>query len=679
MARPISELFLDLKKIAQADGAIHLISKLVYRDWIVKIDIKEKKVSDTPEHRWSTSKLNKNEILLLLGLMVQAPTAATITRLPSDVGLIDKIDQLLEEFHQNLMSGFPSLFTDPNANPMQRLKYIAQEAIYYGAESMYFHQYIKFSRERYRNDSDWLLANVGISIRPIIEIAQYIVDTTNMQITYLAHQDIPDGAEAFGKLTSSFCVSKTHLREKFGSKADAFLKKFAIEGFGQNSEFDQPFAVNRVSICPIIDIGEYLYVPHAYRLMESVYESPFYWMYEDRAYQNAASINRGAFLEKVTAKMLAGVFGEVNTYRNVTIQKSRAETSSEADVLVVYGEFVVVVQAKSKRITLKARAGDIAALEADFSAAIQAPYRQALRFSELLLSGEKVLTSAGVELTFAPTTRVFPLVILSDGFPSVTFLSSALLERAERIAPAIWDIGVLDCVTRVLQTPIDLLAFLKARSDTFERIMSDSEFNILGYHVQQKLAVGAETTAIMIDRDFAAVIDDFMMSHDMGLKPEPPQLVMHKAQFPILSDLLSKLHSAPPEMASLTIDLYEMSGDSLINLGKEIQKMRNEVQNGKALKALSLVAQSGGITYVVCAKHDDRTRAAAQAIGEKHKYDRKADRWFVLLDCIETISPIDGILRLVEPWKFDSQRESNSELVGKMFGSRVVNVRADSR
>jgi hypothetical protein len=46
----------------------------------------------------------------------------------------------------------------------------------------------------------------------------------------------------------------------------------------------------------------------------------------------------------------------------------------------------------------------------------------------------------------------------------------------------------------------------------------------------------------------------------------------------------------------------------------------------------------------------ERNAAAAHAaglIGAKHKYNSKSDRWYVILDSIETALPIDGLLPLV--------------------------------
>ena len=287
-------------------------------------------------------------------------------------------------------------------------------------------------------------------------------------------------SENLSALTLSLLISKDELTKRFGQKADVFISKYTTPAVGGNSGFTNPFAINQVSIAPLIDIGDHLYVSDQYRLAATIYESPYYWMMADEAYRNIAADHRGAFLEQTAAHILRSVFGTEHVYENVTISRSRKEMAGEADVLVAYGEFVIVVQAKSKRVTLKARAGDADALRVDFEGAIQAPYHQSLDFAQLIRAGAECVTKNGGVLTFPPTVRTFPVVILSDAFPSSTFLSGFMLERSEGIAPVIWDIAVLDCVARILPTPIDLLFYLKCRSDAFENIHSDSEYNFLG-------------------------------------------------------------------------------------------------------------------------------------------------------------------------------------------------------
>jgi hypothetical protein len=71
-SRPIDQIFDDLGALAKSDGAIHGISELIYRDWLYTVDMQEGILVDDDAARWSTSKLNKPELMLLVGLAVQS-------------------------------------------------------------------------------------------------------------------------------------------------------------------------------------------------------------------------------------------------------------------------------------------------------------------------------------------------------------------------------------------------------------------------------------------------------------------------------------------------------------------------------------------------------------------------------------------------------------------------------
>jgi len=206
------EIFEELGVLALSDGAIHSISAMIYRDWVIKVDKVEGKVVDTPERRWSTSKLNNNELQLLLGLSVRSPSPKTYTVIPNNDGFAERADNLLREFHDRVEFDFATQI-DP-AKPSftdeaDSLGAVAREAIYYGADSFYLHQFEKFSRHRYREDGEWLLKNAGLSIRPILDIAHYIVDRLGKQMTFGAHLPIRTESEYLGELTTSLIYSPT--------------------------------------------------------------------------------------------------------------------------------------------------------------------------------------------------------------------------------------------------------------------------------------------------------------------------------------------------------------------------------------------------------------------------------------------------------------------------------------
>ena len=542
--RSEAEIFEEMRVLAQSEGSLHEISSLIYRDFLVTVDRREGRVTDDPEYRWSTSKLNQNEMLLLLGLMVQSPTDRTYSVDSPRKGFAASVHGLFAEFHERVMADAVSTIQWESGGIVagdDTIGQLGREAIYYGAQGFYAHQLLKFSRQRYARDESWLTQNVGMSIGTMLDIVKFISDRVNQQITAIGH--LREQGHRFTKrdLTGSLGIAKGDVRRKFGAKSDAFLDKFVTSATASNRGFVNPFAINAVALAPLIGIDDFLYVPIQHRLCESVYESLFYWMMADNEYEPIHADRRGVFLEDTAARILRSVFGPEHVHENVVVSQNGRDRDREVDVLVLYGEFVIAVQAKSKRITMKARAGDTHELKKDFKGAIQDPYRQALDCIELMKVGAKCIARDGKELKIHALSRFFPMVVLSDHFPASTILLCNLLERGENIAPVIWDIAVLDCIARLLPGPIEMLLYLKCRSDAFEQIVSDSEYNFLGYHIRSKLAVASDSDILELDRQFATVVDDFMISADLGIDAKRPVSILDRVEIPVVSEMLKTL------------------------------------------------------------------------------------------------------------------------------------------
>lgn len=106
-------------------------------------------------------------------------------------------------------------------------------------------------------------------------------------------------------------------------------------------------------------------------------------------------------------------------------------------------------------------------------------------------------------------------------------------------------------------------------------------------------------------------------------------------------------------------------------MSARILKLRQEVATtNKAIKAFSIKTTAGGFTYAVVQRFDANAARASEAIGAKHKYDTKSDRWYIIVDSIETANPIDGLLPLVWDWKEDEREAKNSDEVARLFKSR---------
>lgn len=160
------------------------------------------------------------------------------------------------------------------------------------------------------------------------------------------------------------------------AQVHAFLEAFTIKG--ENEQFQSVGDFNSVSAFPIFRIDdETLVLLQTYGIYESLYESPFYWMMADKAYAATAAQHRGTFTESFVARRLARTFGDQRVHKNVLLSQGKGKTTGEIDVLVVFGDRLIIVQAKSKRLTLEARRGNDGQLRKDFAGAIQDSYDQA--------------------------------------------------------------------------------------------------------------------------------------------------------------------------------------------------------------------------------------------------------------------------------------------------------------
>jgi hypothetical protein len=495
--------------------------------------------------------------------------------------------------------------------------------------------------------------NEGISIRSILEIANGIIRQITVQVSSLAamHKDRHTRPTP-GEISNAMIFEKKSLIRSFGQKASRFLDLFSLSINSSNESFTSPLALNEATYRPLLDLGQHLYLSNQFKLAESIYESPFYWMNLDTNYRDTTAEHRGGFLETTIHKLLAEVFGEKNVFSNVIIRKNKAEVAAEADVLVVFGEFVLVIQAKSKRLTLAARAGNYEAIATDFNKAVQLAYDQSVSFVDLLLGGAECILADGKTRQFDFVTRVFPIVVLSENFPSLSLLVNDLIKVREDIFPAVMDIFFLDILCQILTDPVEVLYYLQQRTRYFPKLHTDRELSILGFHLKNKLFVSSEYDYVDIGGDFASDIDDYMVDQYFGRVSKIKFTKLEeRTGVPEIAELITALKAGPPELAGVSIELLDLSHDSLKNIVEQINSLREEVRAGKALKAFSFLTQNAGISYVVVQKLDERAGSFAEIIGRRHKYAQKRDRWYVLVDEATAPTLVSGIFPILSKWE----------------------------
>ena len=147
---------------------------------------------------------------------------------------------------------------------------------------------------------------------------------------------------------------------------ESVLAAFSLPVGNVNAEFESLSDFNAANAAPLLrrEDNQIVLFQH-YSLLEALYEVPFFWMADDPKYFPTASRHRGSFTEQFSRECLERVFG-CHVYPNVDIVRKKGEKIGEIDVLIYFGHRAILLHAKSKRLTLRARKGNDFQIKDDF-------------------------------------------------------------------------------------------------------------------------------------------------------------------------------------------------------------------------------------------------------------------------------------------------------------------------
>ncbi|EIS1038712.1 zinc chelation protein SecC, partial [Salmonella enterica] len=247
---------------------------------------------------------------------------------------------------------------------------------------------------------------------------------------------------------------------------------------------------------PIVCKDDRYYCFTPYSLSQSIYETPFFWMNDDREYKHVAAEHRGQFVENYVYNKMLGVFGKENVFKNVFIVNNRNETLGEIDVLVSFSDAVIIYQAKSKKLTIEARKGNNNAIQKDFQGAIQDAYEQGVSCAQLIISGGNL-----AEQNFKPlildsqVSRCYIVPIISEHYPALSFQVHQYLKTTNTdniYPPFVMDVFLLDVLTEFLRTPLYFLSYIDRRTTYNNKVFSSHELTVFSLHLKQNLWIDDE-------------------------------------------------------------------------------------------------------------------------------------------------------------------------------------------
>ncbi|SUA50474.1 Predicted metal-binding protein related to the C-terminal domain of SecA [Oligella ureolytica] len=639
-ARNESDVFKELEDLCQSSGYIHAIAYFCFRDNTIRY-ADEVKPEDVLQ-QFSMERLVRKEISTLIGLACKKDIDETLPSPDLMQEYVSRTDALLHELHQSMMPPMQEVFDptkigDDNFNPFTSGA-LLRESIFYGGESAYHFQYRDLAKDKYRKDSAWLIENKGYSleqaISAILSIQALQSDKINDVFVSLIDKH-PDEWTVF----EAYTLSLGEIVEK--SELDAEIVKNIIESFvspiGQ-SDFKSLDDFNPINAYPIIKLQEDKYLLFQnYSLVEAFYETPFFWFNSDASYKNIAMRHRGEFTEEFSSRRLKRVFGEKRVFQNVDIVDDKNNKAGEIDVLVVFANRAIVLQAKSKKLTIAARKGNDLSLKDDFKKAVQDAYDQALSCSNYLNdSNYKLFDEQANEIAINREFKeIYPFCVVSDHYPALSFQARQFLEQkpTDVIKPAfVMDVFFLDVVTEMLNSPLHFLSYVNRRTLYGDKILSTHELTILSYHLKQNLWMDGEYTMMQLGDDICADLDLAMLARRDGIPgSETPDGILTKYEGTHFDKLIKDIETRDhPATIDFGFMLLTLSGDTIEMINDGISKLVELGKKDGKHHDLTLGISEGRMGLTIHCNDNSDAEAAKRL--ERHcelrKYDQKANQWF---------------------------------------------------
>ena len=619
------------------------------------------------EHLSRREHLNRAEMSTLIGLMIKDEVDYTLPDLPLLGEYIDTTVDLLEELHQRMESHRDAevgraLTKIISAEPRQPISEetihdllgsgpVLREAMFYGAESAYHFQYRDLAPKRYEQDSKWLETSKGFNIETVQRVAKIISQRRSEKATNMVakmRKNLSDEQD-FLPLFLLDIREVARLAEIDSATVERIFIAFSSRPKDDNTDFRTLNNFNKVTAAPFIRYNENLFILfQTSTLMQAMYESPFYWMHEDRTYRDTATRNRGKFTEEFCRKRLEVVFGKGHVHPNVTITASKGRRLGEIDVLVLFADRAVIVQAKSKQLTLEARRGIERKIKDDFKKSVQESYNQGYKCAQYLAAGKYDLRDKADRKITIPhhLKEIYILCVVSDHYPTLNSQAEHFLRYKSDTAPFVMDVFTLDAMTEMLESPLRLLSYINRRTNYFRRVHANHELTLLSDHIKNNLWVDNEQhLSIPTDQESTELDSAMMVRRENVPGKRTPDGLLTRFEHTPFGLILRKLEkSSDPDSVALGFMLLSLGEELIDKINRQIKKLLDLVKkDGRGCSAIIEIPE-GGTGLIIYCGHKPISEAVSNLREhcEIHKFKEKANSWFGIC-----LSPGDGALRRV--------------------------------
>lgn len=658
---------------------------LLYRDAVTEADM----------HKLhGPNRLLRTEINTLIGLTVKAQIDWSLPNPHILQDYVDASERLLNELHHALSAALSTndviagLERNEKVNPFDSGA-VMREPIFYAAESAYNFQYLDLAAQRYAADAAWLQDHVGFTIeqaRAVAEAANRVNSDRFESLRVQLRGVHPDQ----WTMLPAFCLTPAEVAAYAGLAQDLverILLTFTLPVGESNTRFKSLQDFNAMTATPLLRLPTGCFLSlQSYALAEAMYDSPFYWMLPDKTYQSQRDKHRGEFTENFVAERLAAVFGPERVLTNVDIWQGKGTKIAEIDVLVLWADRAIIVQAKSKRLTVEARKGNDQVIRDDFKKSVQDAYSQGLACAECLGDPRfRFARADGSNLDLPEAiVEIFVFCVVSDHYPALSFQTQQFLKPRDvpRVRAAlVTDLFLIDVLTELLSTPLQFLSYIARRARYADRLVAAQELTILGYHLKQNLWLDEKTSMIHIAEDFTAGVDVAMAARRRGQAgAATPEGILTRYEGTTLGRIIHQIESRP-ESAVLDqgFQLLELSSEAVDDLNRMIDRQaQRSAQDGQPHDVTMIFPDGSGFTVLCTAESGVAAAHKLSAYCIRRKYVHRTNLWFGMC-----LAPGDAELRfglrLFAPWVQDDALDAATASMATPLSPKVAHERLFGR
>ena len=394
--------------------------------------------------------------------------------------------------------------------------------------------------------------------------------------------------------------------------------------------------------------------------------------FHDGQYQ----VHKGKWLEMKTAEYLARLFPPGSIYEGLSYPdlKKDAGATTELDIAVSWGPFLILAEAKAKQFRLEGQLGDVGRLRTDIKKNVQDAFEQAQRasdyieatpnpeFTEIKTGRKLSIDKAALRRTYLMTVSLHQLAGLATTL--AVFQDLNLFTQGDY--PFSVSIADLDFVTEFTKHPDVFLHYIEKRLEVqnldvsllvdeldFLRAYLDTRFARPYFWEKQGVT---EFNAIWIN-GFSAVFDDLMMFR-RGLIKKGPEIGLDIP--PEIEDILRQLRSADDDLSrELAFTILNLPDDVLTAITQLLREARAAKLTWGNIRQMALLV--GDVLVVGTAAIGvpaDVFIARSKKISRIQKYRHKATRTFTLAVAPGNKAAVfEWINHVDEPWTYDAHME----------------------